>query len=286
VPAIPPGEIADRAMRGRDSGWTLAWMERGSDRAAGGKARRYRITVRGELTQSFVEPLGAVFVESTGDESILGFEVADQARLQAVFEWLYGRGVEIVSVVPVPRHERGLMAKPMFFYAGIYGSSADAEMDYAAVKALHGRGAIGSYDSAIVVHCADGEVNITKTEQPTLHGVWIGVAAGAAAAVVFPLLHPAVGYAGMAGAGAGLGAWFAHLAHGTGRGEPKDIGAMLEPGSAALVVIGIDIDAEAIERAAEHAREHTLKREFGDWDEAEHDDLESIARAEQQAMTP
>jgi 2-polyprenyl-3-methyl-5-hydroxy-6-metoxy-1,4-benzoquinol methylase len=61
---------------------------------------------------------------------------------------------------------------------------------------------------------------------------------------------------------------------------------MLEPGSAALVVIGIDIDAEAIERAAEHAREHTLKREFGDWDEAEHDDLESIARAEQQAMTP
>jgi hypothetical protein len=116
------------------------------------------------------------------------------------------------------------MAKPMFFYTWIYGSSADAEMDYAAVKALHGRGAFGSYDSAIIVHCAACEA--------------------------------------------------------------RDIGAMLEPGTAALVVIGIDIDAEAIESVAEHAREHTLKREFGDWDTAEHDVLELMARAEQQAVMP
>ena len=27
------------------------------------------------------------------------------------------------------------MAKPMFFYAGVYDSSADAELDYEAVKA-------------------------------------------------------------------------------------------------------------------------------------------------------
>ena len=47
-----------------------------------------------------------------------------------------------------------------------------------------------------------------------------------------------------------------------------------------------DIDAEAIESVAEHAREHTLKREFGDWDTAEHDALELIARAEQQAVMP
>ena len=107
------------------------------------------------------------------------------------------------------------MAKPMFFYSGIYGSSADAEMDYAAVKALHGRGAIGSHDSAIIVHRAGGDVSITKT-----------------------------------------------------------------------VVIGIDIDAEAIASVAEHAREHPLKREFGDWDAADHDALESIARAEQQAVMP
>jgi hypothetical protein len=39
-----------------------------------------------------------------------------------------------------------------------------------------------------------------------------------------------------------------------------------------------------IERAAEHAKEHTLKREFGDWDVAERDALASIARAEQHAV--
>jgi hypothetical protein len=64
------------------------------------KARRYRITVRGEVTQTFVEPLEQVFVESTGDESILCFEVADQAKLFAVLGWLFARGVEIVSVFP------------------------------------------------------------------------------------------------------------------------------------------------------------------------------------------
>jgi uncharacterized membrane protein len=176
------------------------------------------------------------------------------------------------------------MAKPMFFYAGIYDSSADAELDYEAIKSLHARAAIGSYDSAIIVHRPDGEVKVTKTEKPAQHGAWIGLAAGAGAAVVFPFLLPAVSYAGMAGAGAGLGAWFGHLAHGTSRGEAKDIGALLEPGTTALVVIGIDNDAEAIERAAERARVHTLKREFGDWDEAEQDALESIARAEQHAV--
>ena len=65
-----------------------------------GSARQYRVTVRGEVSQTFVEPLGQVFVELTGDESILRCEVVDQAKLQAVFSWLYARGVEIVSVIP------------------------------------------------------------------------------------------------------------------------------------------------------------------------------------------
>ena len=75
-------------------------MEGCPDRPARRKARRYRITVRGEVTQTFVEPLEQVFVESTGDKSILWCEGVDQAKLQAVLGWLYARGVEIVSVVP------------------------------------------------------------------------------------------------------------------------------------------------------------------------------------------
>jgi hypothetical protein len=78
----------------------MARMETGSNGAAGRNVPRYRITVRAELTQTFVEPLGEVFVESTGDESILRCEIVDQAKLQAVINWLYERGVEIVSVTP------------------------------------------------------------------------------------------------------------------------------------------------------------------------------------------
>jgi uncharacterized membrane protein len=123
-------------------------------------------------------------------------------------------------------------------------------------------------------------VKVTKTEKPTQQGAWVGLAAGAGVAVVFPFLLPAVSYAGMAGAGAGLGAWFGHLAHGTSRGDAKAIGAMLEPGKAALIVIGVDKDAEQIERAATRAQQHVFKRAVGDWDEAEQEALAAIERAE------
>jgi hypothetical protein len=75
-------------------------MEKGSDRSADRKGCHYRITVRGELSERFVEPLEQVFVESAGDKSILRCDVADQAKLRAILDWLYARGVEIVSVVP------------------------------------------------------------------------------------------------------------------------------------------------------------------------------------------
>jgi uncharacterized membrane protein len=143
-----------------------------------------------------------------------------------------------------------------------------------------GAKAIGSYDSAVVVNTPADGVKVTKTEKPAQKGGWIGLAAGAGVAVVVPFLLPAVSYAGMAGAGAGLGAWFGHIAHGTSRGDAKNIGAMLEPGKAALIVIGIDKDAEQIERAATRAEKHVLKREFGDWDDAEQEALAAIERAE------
>ena len=76
------------------------------------------------------------------------------------------------------------MAKPMFFYTGVYDNVADADADYEAIKSLHDGGAIGSYDSAVIVHTPQGDVKVTKTEKPTQKGAWIGLAAGAGAAVV------------------------------------------------------------------------------------------------------
>jgi len=172
------------------------------------------------------------------------------------------------------------MSKPMFFYAGVYDDLAGADADYEAIKALHAGDAIGSYDSAIISKQADGKVKVTKTEKPTQHGAWTGLAAGAGAAVLFPFLLPGLTVAGMAGAGAGVGAWFGHLAHGTSRGEAKEIGAMLDDGDAALVVVGLDRDADRIEEALTRSKRHVLKREVGDFESAEQDALEAMAQAE------
>jgi uncharacterized membrane protein len=168
------------------------------------------------------------------------------------------------------------MSKPMFFYAGVYNDATDAEADVEAIKELHHSKAIGSYDSSIITRKPNGEVEVTKTEKPVEHGAWWGVAAGGAAVVLFPVAAPALLIAGSAGAGA----WIAHIAHGTSRGEAKDIGKMLNEGDSALVVVGIDNDAEQVENAATRARDHVLKRNVGDWDDAEQDALEAVKQAE------
>jgi len=168
------------------------------------------------------------------------------------------------------------MSKPMFFYAGVYDDATDAEADTGAIKALKDSGAIGSYDTAIITKKPNGEIKVTKTEKPTEHGAWWGVAAGAAAVVLFPVAAPAL----LIGGAAGGGAWIAHIAHGTSRGEAKDIGKMLNEGDSAVVIVGIDNDAEQVESAATRARDHVLKREVGDWDDAEQDALEAVKQAE------
>ena len=172
------------------------------------------------------------------------------------------------------------MAKPMFFYAGVYDSASDAEADLDAIKRLDDSKTIGSYDSAIVVRRADGSVKVTKTEKPAEHGAWVGAAAGAGVCLLFPVAIPVV----LAG-GAGAGAFIAHLAHGTSRGELKRIGGTLNEGDAAVVIVGVDKDASQVESAATHARDHHLQRGVGDWDEAEQDALEAV-KQEEKAATP
>ena len=163
--------------------------------------------------------------------------------------------------------------KPMFFFAGVYSDLADAEADYDAVKALHAGHIIGSYDSAIISKDSEGKVKVDKTEKPTQHGGWAGLAAGAAVAVAAPVAMPVLVAAG----GAGLGAWIGHLARGMNRGDVKEIGEMLDEGTAALIVIGIDKDAERVEKAVAKATKYATKRVSGDADEAEHEALAVMA---------
>jgi uncharacterized membrane protein len=169
------------------------------------------------------------------------------------------------------------MSKPMFFYAGVYTDATDAQADLKSIKSLNESKAIGSYDSEIILKEPDGNIKVTKTEKPAEHGAWVGAAAGAGVALLFPPALPVV-VAGVGGAG--VGAWFGHLAHGTSRKEAKRIGAMLNEGDSAVVVVGIDNDAEQVEKAATRARDHVLNRAVGDWDDAEQDALEAIKQDE------
>ena len=169
--------------------------------------------------------------------------------------------------------------KPMFFFAGVYDEVGGAEADYEAVKALYSSDDIGSYDAAIIRKQADGKVKVSKTEKPTHHGAWTGLAAGAAAAVAFPFLLPALSISGMAAGGAGLGAWMAHLAHGTSRADAREVGTLLEEGEAMLIVVGVDKEAERVGQRATHAKRSVTKRITGDFEEAEREALAAIEQA-------
>jgi uncharacterized membrane protein len=157
--------------------------------------------------------------------------------------------------------------EPMFFFAGVYDDAADAEYDYVTVKALRSASIIGSYDSVIVHEDMDGRVKVTKAEEPSRDGGWLGLAAGAAVAAAAPVAMPAL----LAAGGAGLGAWIAHVTRGIDQDDLRELGETLEDGTAALVVVGIYRDAERVQRAASKARRFTTKRVAGDYQQAEHD---------------
>ena len=70
---------------------------------------------------------------------------------------------------------------PMFLYAGEYDDVDDAKADLKDLKELHREHLVGTYDAAVVTKNEKGKVKIVdKTEKPTQHGGWAGLAAGAA----------------------------------------------------------------------------------------------------------
>jgi uncharacterized membrane protein len=80
-----------------------------------------------------------------------------------------------------------------------------------------------------------------------------------------------------AAVGAGVGAWMGHLARGMSRSDAKDMAQMLEPGRAALIVIGIDEDSAKVEEATGASVSHATKHlEGSDFDEAEREAGESL----------
>jgi uncharacterized membrane protein len=166
--------------------------------------------------------------------------------------------------------------RPVFLYAAVYDNIADAEGDYEAVFDLHAAGAIGTFDSA-VIEKEDGEVHVHKTEKPTQHGAWTGIAVGALAGILFP--PSIIGSAIVGGAAGGV---IGHLWRGMSRGDLKDLGEALDEGDAAVIVVGESRIEEQLEKATKRARKLLEKQIDADAAELKRE-LES---AEKQSSAP
>lgn len=144
-------------------------------------------------------------------------------------------------------------------YIGVYGSVADAEADYAFVKALHTEAdLIDAFDAAVVERRADGKVKITKKhETPTRVGGVMGAGVGLATGLVVALFpFAAIGgglIAATTGGGAVLGAVAGHAAAGMSRHDLKELGESLDAGQAGLVVVGVSDMEAKIEQAMKNA---------------------------------
>jgi uncharacterized membrane protein len=161
--------------------------------------------------------------------------------------------------------------RPIFLYAAVYDVIADAEADFLAVHDLHALGALGTYDAA-VIEKVDGKVHVHKTEKPTQHGAWTGIAVGAVAGIVFP--PSIIGTALVGGAAGGV---IGHLHKGMSRGDLKDLGEALDEGAAAVIVIGESKLEEALEKATKRARK-AIEKEI----DADAEELKRELRAAEQ----
>jgi uncharacterized membrane protein len=137
---------------------------------------------------------------------------------------------------------------PVFVYAAVYADRADSEADYDALLELHSAHLVGSYDVALMYKDDEGKVHVHKHEKPTQHGAWTGAAVGALVGVIFP---PAILGSALVGAAAGGG--IGHVMGGMSRGDAKELGAHLEDGQAAIVVIGQSRVGEQLDKALARA---------------------------------
>jgi uncharacterized membrane protein len=154
--------------------------------------------------------------------------------------------------------ETEVSEKQMFMYAGDYESVDDAKADLEVLKELHRDKFVGTYDAAVLTKTDEGKVEIVeKTEKPTQHGGWAGLAAGAAIGLIFP---PSILVSGLVGAGGG--ALIGHLRGGMSNSDLKEVGEMLDESEAALIVVGEATIERAVDEATRRAKKK-MKKEVG-----------------------
>ena len=145
-------------------------------------------------------------------------------------------------------------ADAVFIFVGTYPNEDSARFDYGVLKSLHDRGAIGTYDAAVLTKDAAGKVRVNKDEMATRHGAWGGAAAGAVVGILFPPSIIATTLVGAAVGGVG-----GHLWRGMSRGDVKELGDVIDSGQSALVVVGEAKLQDALDKAELKAEKRVAK---------------------------
>ncbi len=131
----------------------------------------------------------------------------------------------------------------MTVYGATYDSVDAAVSDYEAVKSLYyDLHLMDTFDAAVLAMKDNGKVKIVKKhEQPTRQSAWAGAGVGLATGLVAALFPAVVLTSGLlasaSGAGAAMFALAGHVAGGMSRRDLKELGELLDPGQAGLVVI-------------------------------------------------
>ena len=138
----------------------------------------------------------------------------------------------------------------VFVFIATYRDVVDALVDYGAVKNLYRRGAIDTYDAALVQRDQDGTVHVNKGEKPTRKAAWTGAVVGAVVGVLFPpAILPMMAAGGVTGGLIGR-----RIRAGMSRGDLEELGETLDSGTAALVVVGKTALADKVAKAVARAQ--------------------------------
>jgi len=125
-----------------------------------------------------------------------------------------------------------MSADSVYAYIAGFATVEDARSDFREVKPLAQKGVVAAIDAALVFKGEDGKVHLRKREHRTVQGVWRGFAAGALAGVLLPPAMPVTATMNATRAGG-----MAYLIKGMPRSRIKELGAPLERGEAALVLL-------------------------------------------------
>lgn len=163
-------------------------------------------------------------------------------------------------------------------YAAVYDNAMDAEVDFATLRDA----GLRHITAALVTKSDEGRLHIHEKTHAGKVGTATGVIGGAILGAIFPPAGVALVTDGLVG-GAALGT-IAHFAGGLSRADLKDLGAMLDDGSAAVVAVAVDAVAEDIDKALSRAARKADKAiDQGDVDAALADLEKGLSTAVQDA---